>query len=158
MNIRMPCPRAALANGTSEPLAWKIPGAARATADGKVNVATCPLLLMARTAPRVGISYGICRLICPVDTNHSGAGTPLMEAEDLLRTYGRGTLPAITVEPARFVPYTPTSCPGAKDSLNDAALLTWSILTVPALPTVSVTGTFTNCGTVFTDCSTSVAV
>ena len=64
---------------------------------------------------------------------------------------GNGTDEAESVEFARFLPKTLNAIPGAKASWNDAPLATLEMTVVVDPPIVKVTGTWTNCGMVFSD-------
>jgi hypothetical protein len=88
---------------------WKIPGADPSiVAAFAARLATAPEVTMTAGKGKAGssivTSYGIWALICVGLTNTSGAGFPFTVTEVPASIIGNGTLAALAVVEARFVP------------------------------------------------------
>src|ERR1039457_3361195 len=95
---------------------------------------------------------------CVGEIKYKGAATPLMVTVTPPRFSGSGTADAASVAGERFCPNTLRIIPGATFLPKDAPFATAAITTSEDAPIVNVTGTLTNCGMVFTDWKTRVAV
>src|ERR1039457_3149296 len=97
---------------------WKIPGADWSiVADFAARLATPPKVTTTAGKGKAGsnivTSYGIWALICVGLTKTSGAGFPFTVTEVPASVIGNGTLEALPVVEARFVPKMLNSSPGA---------------------------------------------
>src|SRR5258708_31839458 len=68
------------------------------------DVDATPLFTTMFTVPLDGTSHGSCALICPADTNSSGAAIPLTLTVTPASDLGSGITAADSVRVARFTP------------------------------------------------------
>src|SRR5260370_20804724 len=69
------------------------------------DVEATPLFTTMFTVPLEGVSQGSCALICPADTNSSGAAIPLKVTGTPASALGSGMTAATSVRRANFKPY-----------------------------------------------------